>query len=259
MAGSAGAGVPLLRLEAFPAPHAFTTRAGGVSRGPYASLNLGLSVRDDPAAVHENRRRALYAFGADATRTARLHQVHGTRVVEASEAGPEVRADALTSDDPAWTLAISVADCVPVLLVDPQRGAVAAVHAGWRGAVAGVAEAAVTALADRYGSRPERLWAAIGPHVSGPRYQVGPEVVDAVRDAGYRGDHVRPDPDRTGRFRLSVGGVVREALAAAGVAGERVVDGGWCTVSDAQRFFSHRRDRGRTGRHWALVRAPLPR
>ncbi|MDZ7707991.1 MAG: peptidoglycan editing factor PgeF [Trueperaceae bacterium] len=251
-----GAPIELLRLDSFPAPHAFTTKSGGVSEGPYAELNLGRSVDDDPDAVNENRRLVLEAFGADPERTATIHQVHGAEVVEAHEAGPEVRADGIVTDDPAWTLAISVADCAPVLLVDPAHGAVAALHAGWRGVVAGIVDAGVEALAGRFGSRPDRMRVAIGPHISGPRYQVGPEVVEAFMDAGFPDGVARPDPDASGRFLLSVDAAVRVALARCGVRPGHVADGGWCTASDARRFFSHRRDRGSTGRHWALLRPP---
>lgn len=251
------AGSPeLLTLDAFPAPHGFTTRRGGVGRGPYAELNLGRSVDDDPAAVSENRRRVLAAFGADAERTATVHQVHGAQVVDARDAGPEVRADGIVTDDPAWTLAISAADCVPVLLLDPACGAVAAVHAGWRGVVAGVVDAGVQALSRRYGTRPDRVRVAIGPHISGPRYQVGPEVVEAFTSAGFPDGIARPDPSAPGRSLLSVDAAVRVALARSGVRPGHVADGGWCTASDPRRFFSHRRDHGSTGRHWALVRPP---
>lgn len=255
---SAPEGLELLRIDRFPAPHGFTTRRGGVSRGPYASLNLGLSVGDAREAVEENRRRALRAFGADPDRTARVSQVHGAAVAEARQATPDLEADALVSDDPGWTLAISMADCVPVLLVDPTRGAVAGAHAGWRGLAAGALGATVAALRERYGSPPGELWAAIGPHVSAPRYQVGPEVAEALRAAGLSDDHARPDPAEAGRFRLSLGGAASEALVRAGVPAERVLDGGWCTASEPERFYSHRRDGGRTGRHWALLRAPWP-
>jgi len=249
----------LLRLDGFPAPHAFTTRRGGVGRGPYAELNLGRSVGDDPDTVSENRRRVLRAFGADPSRTATVHQVHGARVVQAREAGPEVQADGIVSDDPAWTLAVSVADCVPVLVVDPAHGAVAALHAGWRGVVAGIVDAGIDELVGRYGSRPDRLRVAIGPHISGPRYQVGPEVVEAFAAAGFPESVARPDPDDAGRFLLSVDAAVRVALARSGVRPKHVQDGGWCTASDRERFFSHRRDRGSTGRHWALLRPPPSR
>lgn len=242
-------------VRGFPAPHAFTTRAGGVSVGPYASLNLGLSVPDDPGAVAENRRRVASWFGARPGRLATIHQVHGTRVVEAREASPEVRADAIVSDDPSWTLAVSVADCVPVLLHDPESGAVAAVHAGWRGTAAGVIGACVATMTRRYGSRPASLTAAVGPAISGDAYQVGPEVVEAFVAAGLPADVAWPDPNDPGRHRLSVAAGVRHALLDAGLSTERILDGGWCTASRPESFFSHRRDAGRTGRHWALVRA----
>ena len=246
----------LLRLEAFPALHAFTTRLGGVSRGPFAELNLGGSVGDDPDAVSENRRRVLRAFGAEPERTATVRQVHGTRVVEAREAGPDVHADGIVTDDPSWTLAVSVADCVPVLAVDPAHGAVAALHAGWRGVVAGIVDAGIDELVSRYGSRPDSIRVAIGPHISGPRYQVGAEVVEAFTAAGFPERVARRDPDAAGRFRLSLDAAVRVASARSGVRPIHVQDGGWCTASDRERFFSHRRDDGATGRHWALLRPP---
>lgn len=226
-----------------------------MSEGPYATLNLGASVGDDPAAVAENRRRALSAFGGDLARTAWVRQVHGTRVVDAADAGDDVDADAMVAAEPGWTLAVSVADCVPVLLADPASGAVAAAHAGWRGLVAGVVEATVAALAARVGGSSGDLRAAVGPHVTAARYQVGPEVVEAFAEHGFAARHARPDPRAEGRFLLSLGGAVREALARAGVDEGRVATGGWCTAGDPATFFSHRRDGGRTGRHWALVRS----
>jgi len=250
---------PLLRFDAFGAPHAFTTRLGGVSAAPFETLNLGASVGDDAQAVETNRVRVLTAFGAHPDRVAFAHQVHGARVVTPAEAGGvgrgDVQADALVSDDPEWTLAISMADCLPLLLHDPDGGAVAAVHAGWRGVVAGVVEAAVDALVQRYGASPERLRAAIGPHIHQPAYQVGGEVVDAFREAGFPSEVAHVDAGQPDRYRLSVERAVRFALQRAGVPEAAVTSGGWCTAADETRFYSHRRDAGRTGRHWALVRA----
>ncbi|MDZ7801552.1 MAG: peptidoglycan editing factor PgeF [Trueperaceae bacterium] len=246
----------LLRVPDFGAVHAFTTRSGGVSGGPYRTLNLGLSTGDAPEAVHENRRRVREALGLDPARVAQVHQVHGATVVSARDATPEVEADAIVTDDPAWTLSVSYADCVPVLLYDPVAPAVGAVHAGWRGAVHGVVGATVRSMTRRFGTDPALLWAAIGPAVSGARYQVGPEVVDAFAAAGFDAAHARPDPEVTGRYRYDMPGAVAEALAASGIPTARLRNGGWCTVSDASRFYSHRRDGRRTGRHWALVRLP---
>lgn len=245
-----------LHAPGFPARHAFTTRRGGVSVGPYASLNLGRVPGDDPSAVDENRRRVLAAFGADPARTAGVWQVHGTTVVDAADAGDDVQADAIVATVPGWTLRISVADCVPLLLAAPGRGVVAAVHAGWRGTVAGVVTATLDHLRDRAGVEPSELYAAIGPAISGPRYQVGADVADAFSSAGLPSELVVPDRDAPGRWRASVPGAVRWQLGRAGVAAARIHDVGACTASDPDRFFSHRRDHGATGRHWALIASP---
>jgi YfiH family protein len=253
-----------LRLPAFPAPHGFTTRAGGVGVGRYATLNLGTHVGDDADAVAENRRRALRAAAADPARTAHARQVHGAAVLDAADAAAADggrEGDALVATRPGWTVVVTVADCVPVLLSTPDARAVAAVHAGWRGLVAGVVDAAVAALAARSGVGREALHAAVGPHAGAgawvadrPGYQVGPEVVAAFADAGFPDAVARPDPRAAGRFEVSLEAATRAALARAGVRPDRVAVGAWDTLADAERFFSHRREGGATGRHWAWVR-----
>lgn len=240
-----------------PVAHGFSPRAGGVSARPWHSLNLGLSVGDDPAAVVENRRRVARAFGVELESVARLDQVHGAEVHEAAPGVTGRDGDALISDDPRWLLAVSAADCLPIILVDARLGAVAAVHAGWRGAAAGVAAAAVRALSRRYGSDPADLQAWLGPAIQGPCYQVGPEVVAAVRaDPTVSAAVAWPDPTVAGRWRLDVPGAVRAQLEASGVVPAAIAVSDTCTHCAADRCFSHRRDAGRTGRHWAVVRAP---
>jgi len=240
-----------------PVAHGFSPRGGGVSRPPWDSLNLGASVGDDPAAVLENRHRVARAFGMRLDGVARIDQVHGARVHEAAAGITAREGDALISDDPRWLLAVSAADCLPVILVDVRRGCVAAVHAGWRGVAAGVAAAAVRALGRRYGSDPGDLRAWLGPAIQGPCYQVGPEVVDAVRaDPAVPAAVAWPDPGAAGRWRLDVPGAVRAQLEAVGVAPAAIAASATCTHCAADRCFSHRRDAGRSGRHWALVRAP---
>ncbi len=255
--------VPLLHDPRFGAPHAFTTRQGGVGEGAFASLNLGASVGDDPDAVAENRRRVVASFGGTLDTTAFLHQVHGATVVVGAEAvgasAGVMQGDALVSADPELTLAISVADCLPLFLHDPVHGAVVAAHAGWRGVVAGVVPASVEALVEEVGAEPSSLRALIGPHVRQDAYQVGPEVIDAFLEAGFSAEVARPDDTRPGFFRLSVERATRMALAASGVAAESILSMEACTASEPDRFFSHRRDRGRSGRHWALLRATHPR
>jgi len=240
-----------------PVAHGFSPRAGGVSLPPWHSLNLGASVGDDPVAVAENRRRVARAFGVGLERVARIDQVHGAAVHDAADDLAGREGDALVSDDPRWLLAVSAANCLPVILVDARRGAVAAVHAGWRGAAAGVAAAAVRALVRRYGSDPADLRAWLGPAIQGRCYQVGPEVVAAVRaDPAVPADVAWPDPTVAGRWRLDVPGAVRAQLETVGLPPDAIAASATCTHCEADRCFSHRRDAGHSGRHWALVRAP---
>jgi polyphenol oxidase len=240
-----------------PVAHGFSPRAGGVSRAPWDTLNLGLSVGDDPAAVAENRRRVAAAFAVAPTQVARLDQVHGATVHVAGEGASGRDGDAWIGDDPAWLLVVSGADCLPVLIVDGRRGAVAAAHAGWRGVAAGIAAATVAALTRRFGSDPADLQVWLGPAIQGPCYQVGPEVVAAVRaDRTVPASVAWPDPGSAGRWRLDVPAAVRAQLEAAGVPAARIAASSTCTHCAADRCFSHRRDAGRTGRHWAVIRAP---
>lgn len=233
----------ILRAEALRAAgflHGFTTREGGVSAAPYDSLNLGGAVGDEPAAVAENLRRATAALGLRAP-PASARQVHGAVVVEAARA-EGVEADALVARAPGEAVAVRVADCVPLLVADRRSGQVAAIHAGWRGTIAGVTEAAVRALLAS-GSRADELIAAVGPHVGPCCYEVSEELV-ARFSAAFGAEVV------TGR-RLDLGRCNELRLRGLGVpAIERV---GGCTACDGARFFSHRRDAGRTGRHLAAI------
>jgi YfiH family protein len=242
-----------LRYPEFDAPHAFTTRPGGVSDGPYASLNLGLSSGDLADRVAANRERMLASFGSERSQVAAFHQVHGDRVAPGAPTWFDDEADAAVTAD-GTTLVISVADCFPILFYDPENGAVGAAHCGWRGSIARLAAKVVATMTERFGTDPSALQVAIGPGIRGPCYQVGAEVVAAFDAAEFPATVARPDDE--GRFRLDLVAANRHALIGAGVAPERIVDTGLCTHCDAERFFSHRRDAGRTGRHWALIRRP---
>jgi YfiH family protein len=207
-----------------------TTREGGVSSGPYTSLNLGLHVGDDPARVVENRRRALGCLAADPGHLAVATQVHGAAVqrVGASDlarraADPTAtvgEADALVTTEPGVVLGTLVADCAPVLLVDPVARVLATAHAGWRGATGGVLAATVGALRAR-GAVPGRLEVAVGPTVPAAGYQVGPEVAEAVWAVlGPRTPTLVDDPP--GHWRFDLAGAVVALLAEAGVDPERI-------------------------------------
>ncbi|MGC8511119.1 MAG: peptidoglycan editing factor PgeF [Acidimicrobiales bacterium] len=208
-----------------------TTRSGGVSVGPYDSLNLGGHVGDDPARVRENRRRVAGAAGVAEDDLVIVDQVHGREVVEVVRArdAASAHADALVTSSSDLALAILVADCVPVLLVDPDCGRLAVAHAGWRGLVAGVLESALGHF-----ERPEDVHALIGPAISGDRYQVGPEVAahfDDVPDARR--------PDGGDRWLLDLTRVAEHRLREAGVDGEHVRACAERTDDDAL-FFSDR-------------------
>lgn len=223
-----------LDLELPGARVRFTTRAGGVSSGPYASLNLGLLTDDDPAAVAENRRRA-----ADGAPLAWGRQVHGTRVLTVdagTEPGAAPDADGVaTAAHGVRTLALT-ADCLPVALATP--GAVAMVHAGWRGLADGVLEAGVAAI--RALDPDGVLHAAIGPAAGACCYEVGDEVAALFADEPRRADR-----------RIDLKGIAARRLRAAGAA--EVRDVGRCTMCEPEVFFSHRASGGVTGRQGGLA------
>lgn len=244
-------------LEAADVRHAFSTRQGGVSEGPFRSANLGRSVGDDPEAVRENQRRFAEALGVAPERLAEVSQVHGTRVLRVGSDLAGLRdeeADAVWTDAPEVAVAVRTADCAPVLLRawDPEgrTTAVAAVHAGWRGAVQGIVQQTLEALAAA-GHAPERMAAAVGPCIGPGAFEVGEEVVTAFR--AVLGDALRTHTGPRGRPHLDLPGAVSTLLVRAGLAPERVSDLGACTASDPERFFSHRRDAGRTGRHLSAI------
>ncbi len=247
-------GPRVLTAPHLPWPHGFTLRDGGVSEGPFASLNLGLSSGDDPARVEANRRRVLADLGVTRDEVCAFHQVHGARVLDGDPTWFGERADAVVSAVPGRLLVVSVADCLPLLYFDPVSGAAAAAHCGWRGTVAGLAAAVVERLRERYGSRPQDLRVAIGPGIQGACYQVGEEVASAYRLAGFPPELAREDDE--GRYRLDLPAANRWLLERSGVPPDAVWSAGVCTHCDEERFFSHRRDAGVSGRHWAFIRVP---
>jgi polyphenol oxidase len=231
-----------LAVEAF-----VTGRGGGVSVGAYESLNVSFAVGDDPGAVLENRRRVAAAMGADLGDFVFTRQVHGAgmRVVTADDRGtgafavdqqvPE--ADALVTADPSVVLAILAADCVPVVLYDPVAHVLGCVHSGWRGTVARVSAAALAAMRT-LGASPENVVAGIGPAISPERYQVGADVVDAVRRGlGAAADDVICS-DGTGKWLLDLWAANRTVLREAGVADGNVHVTPYVTGDG--RFFSDR-------------------
>jgi YfiH family protein len=230
-----------LAVAPIKAPHGFFTRRGGVSGGGYASLNCSLSGQDERTNVLENRARAARSLGVDPARLLGLTQVHGARVVTAVEAwaaGQGEPADAMVTDRRGLGLGIVTADCAPVLFSDGGGGVVGAAHAGWRGAVAGVLEATVAAMA-ALGAAAEGITAAIGPCIAQASYEVGPDLRDAVlagsaAAAGFFVPGQRPD-----RWQFDLPGYCAARLREAGVG--RVIVTAIDTLAEEDRFFSHRR------------------
>lgn len=229
-----------------------TTRLGGVSRGPWAQLNVGLRVGDAEEAVTANIRRVREALGLGAAEPVRVRQVHGTALVPARAAAdrdPPSADGLLIEEDDPWA-AVSVADCAPVALVaeDGARGAL--VHSGWRGTLDGIAVRAALAL-ERSGSPVESLHVVIGPCIHACCYPVGPDL--AGRFPAFL-----IQPHATAGFALDLPGAIAASLAGAGVRPARIAVASECTACLPERFYSHRRDRGTTGRHWALLRLEPP-
>jgi YfiH family protein len=214
-----------------------------VSHPPFDTLNLGRSTRDESAAVEENRQRMIDSLGLDPARLATAGQVHGVAIAEVQEPGFTPEVDGLLTRARGVVLAVTCADCLPIILVAP--GAVAAVHCGWRGADAGIATAAVRALSVAAQVPPLRISAHLGPCIRSCCYEVGPEVADRF-PAGVSiraGDSIH----------LDLAAAARSQLLDAGLAPDSIGDVTACTRCEPYWYFSHRRDRGATGRHWAIA------
>jgi YfiH family protein len=223
---------------------AFSTRVGGVSDGPFESLNLGILTADEPDRVVENRKRLCIAVGADPETATMAWQVHGSRVAEAESRGIVTpgtlyeRCDGLWTDRPGRAMVLLTADCYPVALARTSGSArLAVLHVGWRGLLAGIAEAAVAAVGE------DGIAAAVGPGIGPCCYEVGPEVADPFRREFGE--------DVVVHGKLDLGVATERALLRAGCSD--VERNGRCTSCEADLFFSHRRDHGRTGRQGVIA------
>jgi YfiH family protein len=248
----------LLYSKILDVPHGFSTRLGGASQGPYSSLNLSRTVGDDESAVEENVRR--FARGSGLKRpiiTAR--QIHGSHVINPGSSSsteamptPTEDADALASQDRDIAVAVKTADCVPILVHAPDVGAVAAVHAGWRGTRSRIAAVVVQTLSRDFGADPAKIRAAIGPRIGFCCFEVGVEVA-AEFQAEFPPEVVARRGDRA---FVDLGLANRSVLASAGVPDSQIDDLRRCTRCEGELFFSHRRDQGKTGRHVSFIALP---
>ncbi|MER2599492.1 MAG: peptidoglycan editing factor PgeF [Caldilineales bacterium] len=247
---------PVLAAHDAALLHAVTTRHGGISTGPYASLNLSTSTGDDAAHVSANYHRLADALTLPRGSFATTWQVHGTRVVRATHEHVgriDDQADGMVTDLPGLPLTQRFADCTPLLVYDPQRHVIGMGHAGWRGTADGMAAALVQALHETFGSRPTDLVALVGPAIGPCCYEVGAEVTNAVRatlpDAATLLHWPEDHPAERPHFDLWAANAAQ--LHRAGVAQVEVA--GLCTRCHRDTFFSHRGDGPLTGRFGAVM------
>jgi len=241
------------------AAHGFFTRAGGVSPAPYDSLNLGTKGGDELTHVQENLRRTAQAFSIPTDRVFCASQVHGDRILEISGcrqsifgSGPSLRGDGLMTEERDVYLGILTADCLPLLLLDPGRSVVGAVHAGWRSTVKGIAPKAVRALRRAFGCKPEDLLVAFGPAIGPCCYVVREEVTRTflkADEATRRFLH----PEEPGRWKMNLAGINQHQLCNEGVQEGNLFLSNLCTSCRKDLFFSVRAEGEPTGRQIALI------
>ena len=232
--------------------HFVFTRKGGYSSPPFASLNVGHTVGDDDQAVDENHRLIFETVRCSAARVITARQVHGARVATVrTGAGPVCDGtDALITDEVELLLMLRFADCVPVMLCDPVHKVVALIHSGRLGTLANITGAAVDRMRHVYGSRPSNLLAGIGPSIGPCCYQVGSEVASAVRDRFPDAEGLLVN-QTDGSVHLDLWEAIRRQLRSEGV--EQIEAARLCTACRVDEFFSHRAERGRTGRFAAVI------
>ena len=221
--------------------HGFFTRSGGVSQGVYASLNGGVGSNDAPDKVAENRARMATALGVAPDRFLTPYQIHSPDVVVADQPWTQEnrpRADAIVSRTPRLAIGVSTADCGPLLFADAEAGVIGAAHAGWRGALTGVIEAAVAAM-EKLGAERERMVAALGPTISQPNYEVGPEFVARFLAADAGNTRFFVASPREGHAMFDLAGYIAARVQRAGIG--KFEDLALCTFAEPERFFSYRR------------------
>lgn len=248
-------------LAAGGVAHGFSTRIGGVSEGICASLNLGTTRGDDPDCVRENYRRFCAAVGADVSRIVMTNQIHSTVIRTATAADvkadlydPEgYECDGLITDEPDLALTIFSADCIPVLLYDPVKRVIAAVHAGWRGTAGDIAGKAVERMRGDYGCDPGTILAAIGPGISRCCFETHADVPDAMTAAlgALAAPHI--DTLAGGKFKVDLKAINGALLARRGVSPAHIEISADCTACLPDKYWSHRVTQGKRGSQAAVI------
>ena len=236
------------------ARHAVFTRQGGLSPEPWASLNVGGTVGDDSTRVRANRNLSLKALGCDPSTVFDVWQVHSADVVCATAPRPDSesvrRADIILTDKGDLTLYMRFADCVPIMVHDPKNGVVGVAHAGWLGTLRDVATSTIEAMKKQYGSSPADIIAGIGPSIGPDHYEVGADVIVKVMEK-FGDDSEQLLTSHNGKIHFDLWKTNKILLERAGV--ENIQVAGICTACNTQDWFSHRAEKGRTGRFGALI------
>jgi YfiH family protein len=236
----------------------FTTRHEGVSRPPYNSLNLGMNTLDQPHNVEGNRSLLARAFGITLEKLVTVRQVHGSDILVLDEPNEEyghfleVESDAVITNQAGVMIGVCVADCAPILICDPVKGVVAAVHAGWKGTAAKLASKTVEGMRSLFGCEPASLQAAIGPCIHKCCYEVDGPVRHAFTQNGIAWDSFS-EPAGEGKWLLDMAAANRELLMLAGVPAASIQVSDMCVSCQRELFFSYRRDNGETGRQMGFI------
>ncbi len=249
---------PELFTAAGISSHGFTTRHEGVSRPPYNSLNLGTTTLDLSHNVEGNRHLLVHAFGGSPERFVAVTQVHGVDLLVIDSPNPDyhhfqrLECDGIITNQPEVMIAVSVADCVPLLLLDPEKRVAAALHGGWKGTAGNISGKAIAAMVELFGSDPARILAAVGPAISPCCYQVDLPVLEAFRsqEGGYE-RFAAPAGD--GKWRLDLSGATVAQLRDAGLVEQNIQVAPHCVSCTPELFFSYRRDNGVTGRQMGFI------
>ncbi len=225
----------------------FSTRLGGSSTGIYAGQNLGLRTGDDVVTVSENRRRFWQALGISEARVAFTDQIHSAEVLTVDKPGIYPRSDALISPCDGLFLTIQTADCLPIFIFDPVKRFVAAIHAGWRGAIAGIVQNTLKMITGLHGLNPKNFFAAIGPGLQKECFEIRPDV-----SRYFSSQYLLPHAD-PGKSYLDLSRYIHDLLTKGGIPEEQIEDRKICTMCDHETYYSYRRDREKSGRMMGVI------
>jgi len=246
-----------LAFESLPwLRHGFSTRHGGKSDSGYKNLNLGNSLHDSPECIHENQKRFLSALNLKESNLATLHQIHSDRICLMDDKTPAqipLEGDALISRLNGAAVGVKIADCIPILIADPEQHAVAAVHSGWRGTQSRILSKTINEMRRFFGSNPSQLFIAVGPGIRSCCYEVGSEVAELFEQDYPNCRLVQHLRDRSGKYHLDLIRALEIQLDLVGVRSENCFDLNMCTCCNTQDFFSYRAEGAASGRMMAVI------